>query len=94
MLEQFDQQLRENFRDMERPSKLPKITGSSTVYNFVEEACSFKAYNFELKGDEGFAESAKVCKIHSVNARDNQVEPAPIEVARGRGRGGRRSARH
>ena len=74
---------------MDKPNKLPKINGSQTVYNFVEECCRFKAYNFELKGDEGFAETAKVCQIHSVNARDNLIEPTPMEQkpkTRGKGR--------
>ena len=64
---------------MERPSRLPKITGQHTVYNFVEEASSFKAYDFELKGEEGFTEAARVCKIHSVDAKANLIEPPPIE---------------
>mmetsp|Transcript_16991 Transcript_16991/g.22880 ORF Transcript_16991/g.22880 Transcript_16991/m.22880 type:complete len:94 (-) Transcript_16991:82-363(-) len=91
---QFDREILECFRDMEKPPKPIKITGSSTVYNFVEECHKFKARKFELKGEEGFQEGSEMCEIISVNARNNPVEKTPVEPQRGRNRGGRRQARH
>ena len=91
---QFDREILECFRDMEKPSKPIKIYGEKTTYNFVEECHKFKAKKFELKGDEGFTEAAEVCEIISVNARNNPIETTPQELPRGRNRGGRRNVRH
>ena len=79
----FDQNVLENFRDMEKPHKPIKVTGDSTIYNFVEECHKFKAKKFELKGEDGLHERVDVCHIVSVNARGNPVEAPPQEPTRG-----------
>ena len=92
IMSQFDTNVLENFRDMERPHKAIKVSGESTIYNFVEECHKFKAKNFELKGEDGLHERVDICNIVSVNARGNPVEPPPIEPQRGgknKKRGGR-----
>ena len=82
-MEQFDREVLENFRDMERPAKPAKITGVDANYNFVEDCHKFRARQFEIKGEEGFHEQADICHIISINARGNPIERVPDEVPRG-----------
>lgn len=78
ILEQFDLQVLQQFKGMERDkhSKPIKVMGSQTTYNFLEDVHLFKTKNFELKGDDGFQETAESCRIYSVNCKSNQVELA------------------
>ena len=89
---QFDRQILESFRDM-APHRPIKVYGQQTLYNFVEECHKFKTKQFELKGEDGLQDRADVCKIFSVNARSNTVEPPPMDAPK-RGtqkkKGGRR----
>ena len=95
IMEQFDREVLESFRDMDRPSRPLKVSGVNTVYNFVEECHRFKTKKFELKGEDGFQESAETCRIISINARGNPVEPPPVEPNKHRNKTrGRRSAHH
>ena len=79
IMNQFDTNVLENFKEMEKPHKPIKVSGSDTIYNFVEECHKFKAKNFELKGEDGLHERVDVCHIVSVNARGNPIEPPPME---------------
>ena len=94
-MEQFDREVLESFKDMDRPQRPLKVSGVETVYNFVEECHRFKTKKFELKGDDGFQESAETCRIISINARGNPVEPPPVDnKPNGKGRKQRRNAHH
>ena len=73
-MEMFDREVLENFRDMDAPLKPVKITGVDTNYNFVEDCHKFRARKFEIKGEDGFHESAEMCHIISINARGNHIE--------------------
>ena len=77
IMQQFDQSVLHNFKDMDRPQKPIKVSGEQTIYNFVEECHKFKAKQFELKGEDGLHERVDFCQIISVNARGNPVEACP-----------------
>ena len=79
----FDLEVFKSFRYMHSIHKPIKITGDNTIYNFVEEVHNFKIGDFELKSDDGLHERADHCQLVSVNARNNPVEPAPLEVLKG-----------
>ena len=91
----FDREVLENFKDMEAPNKPIKISGIDTNYNFVEDCHKYLVRKFEIKGDDGFHESANTCHIISINARGNPIEKVKDEPPSGNNkRKGRRGANH
>ena len=71
-------------------SRPAKISGQCNVYNNVDEVWKFTLKGVEIK-DDSFKVDSNHCRIVSMNAKNNPIEPAPEEVVRNnrRGRGNR-----
>ena len=72
----FDHSVLLQFKGMEKDKhcKPIKVSGVQTTYNFLEEAHMFRTKKFEMKGEDGFQETAQRCKIASMDSKYNPVE--------------------
>lgn len=89
VLETFDRQVFEQFKGMPR-TRPAKLSGTSSIYNNVDEIWKFTLKNMEVK-DDALREQSDLCLVVSMSARNNPIDPHIEEETRGNNR--RRGAR-